>query len=285
MFLALALADPRLSSHSDQVNVFFCLDTSESISMDQRVKAEEFIKTAGSGMGADDQAGLIVFGKHPSLEMSLRPDFDSGVIRSDVNPNYTNIYEALQLAIGKFPQQGQNKIVVFSDGNENIGHAMDMANLAGSLGIGIYPVPMITWFDKNEAFIQSLETPPDIALQTPFRIRLVIASSTDSQGELVLVRNDNLLTRQALQLSPGINVVTFTDTIVDPGLYLYRALINSADDTFSQNNEGLSFTRATRKSHILYLTDEYRHMNHLSEMLKAQGLSIVHQNNFTLAIG
>jgi uncharacterized membrane protein len=278
VLLAIALADPRLLSPSDQVNVFFCLDSSESISSDQQEKAEEFMKKARTDMGTDDQAGLIVFGKHPSLEMSLRPDFNSAVIRSDINPNYSNLYEALQLAIGKLPQQGQNKIVVFSDGNENIGRAMDMANLAGSLGIGIYPVPMITWFSKNEAFIKSLETAPDVALETPFEIRLVIVSSARSQGEVVLVRNDNLLIRQSLQLHPGINVVTFTDTLNEPGLYLYRALINSADDTFSQNNEGISFTRATKKSHILYLTDENRQMDHLPEMLKAQGLSVVRKH-------
>ena len=126
------------------------------------------MKKAGAEMKNEDQAGLIVFGKQPSLETSLLNNFESAIIRSDVNPNYTNIYEALQLAIGKFPQQGNNKIVVFSDGNENIQRSEDMANLAGSLGVEIYPVPMMTWFDKNETFIQSLETPPHVALESPF---------------------------------------------------------------------------------------------------------------------
>jgi len=274
ILLILALADPRLLSHSGQVNVFFCLDVSESIPGGQRQSVEAFMKKAGADMKKEDQAGFIVFGKHPSLEIALRHDIDSVIIRSEVNPNYTNIYEALQLAIGKFPQQGKNKIVVFSDGEENIQHAMDMANLAGSLGIEIYPVPLVTWFDKNEAFIKSLETPPDATLESPFEIRLEVISSADSRSEVVLVRNDNLLTRQSIKLHAGINIVTFADTLEEPGLYLYRAIINSVDDTFSQNNEGLSFTRGTQKSRILYLTDEGSRTKHLSEMLNAQGLAV-----------
>jgi hypothetical protein len=71
IILVFALADPRLLSHSDQVNVFFCLDVSESISGDQLEKAEKSMKKVGAGMGKEDRAGLIVFGKRPSLEMSL----------------------------------------------------------------------------------------------------------------------------------------------------------------------------------------------------------------------
>jgi uncharacterized membrane protein len=274
IILVFALADPRLLSHSDQVNVFFCLDVSESISGDQLEKAEKSMKKVGAGMGKEDRAGLIVFGKRPSLEMSLLNKFDNLIIRSDVNPNYTNIYEALQLAIGKFPPQGENKIVVFSDGNENIQRAMEMANLAGSLGVRIYPVPLVTWFDKNEVFIRSLETPPDAALETPFEIRLAVISSRPIRSEVVLLRNESLLTRQAIELLPGLNQVVFGDTLVEPGLYQYRAIINAVDDTFVQNNEGLSFTRGTQKSRILYLTNEITPPKHLAEMLIAQGLAV-----------
>ena len=274
ILLAVALANPRLPRYSDQVNVFFCLDVSESISEDQQLMAKTFIKKAGAEMKSEDQAGLIVFGKQPSLETSLSNDFKSAIIRSHVNPNYTNIYEALQIAIGKLPQQRHNKIVVFTDGNENIARSEDMANLAGSLGIEIYPVPMTTWFDKNEAFIQSLETPAHIALESPFEIRLVVISSEDSRGEVLLVRNESLLMRQSTELHKGLNVITFADKLIEPGLFMYQAVLNSTDDTFFQNNEGLSFTRGTQKSRVLYLTAEDSQTKHLSEMLSTQGLLV-----------
>ena len=272
--LCLALSDPKLLSHSDQVNIFFCLDVSESIPSDQRLKAETFIEQTATEMQNEDQAGLIVFGKHPSLEVSLRTKLDALNIKSIVNPNNTNIHDALQLAIGRLPQQGKNKIVVFSDGNENMQRSQDMAYLAGSLGIEIYPVPLATWFGKNEAFIKSMETPSDVALETPFEIRLVVVSSVKNRGELVLVRNGNLLVEQPIELNAGTNAIAFADTLSEPGLYLYKAVVNFSNDTFFQNNEGLSFTKGTQRARILLLTDKGPSLNYLAEALQVQGLDI-----------
>ena len=272
--LGLALSDPKLSSYSDQVNVFFCLDVSESIAGDQRLKAEKFIEQTAAGMQSDDRAGLIVFGKHPSIELSLRTKLDALNIKSIVNPHSTNIHDALQLAIGRFPQQGKNKIVIFSDGNENMQRSRDMAYLGGSLGIEIYPVPLATWFGKNEAFVKSLETPLNVALETPFEIRLIVISSVKNSGELVMVRDDNLLVQQPVELNAGTNVFAFADTLSEPGLHLYKAVVNFSDDTFFQNNEGLSFTKGTRRTRILHLTDKDSSSNYLAAALQVQGLDI-----------
>ena len=274
IILGLALSDPKHLRHSDQVNVFFCLDVSESIPADQRLKAEAFIEQAAAAMQAEDQAGLIVFGKHPSIEVSLSAGLDALDIKSIVNPRNTNIHDALQLAIGRLPRQGKNKIVLFSDGNENRRHSRNMASLAGSLGIEIHPVPLETWFGNNEAFIKSLDTPSDVALETPFEIRVVVVSSVENRGELVMVKNGNLFVRRPIALKAGTNVITLADTLAEPGLYLYKAVVNFSDDTFFQNNEGLSFTKGTRKARVLYLTDKEPGSNYLIEALRVQGLAI-----------
>ncbi len=272
--LAMALSEPKLLSQSDQVNAFFCLDVSESIPGDQRQKVKAFIEQTTAEMQFEDQAGIIVFGKHALIEVSLRNRLDDLNIKSIVNSHNTNIYDALQLAIGRFPRQGKNKIVLFSDGNENLQHSLDMAYLAGSLDIEIYTVPLATWFGKNEAFVKSLETPSNVHLETPFEIKLVVASSVKNSGELVIVRNGTLMAQQPIELNDGINLFTFADTISEPGLYLYKAVVNFSDDTFFQNNEGLSFTKGTRHARVLYLTDKELRSNHLTDALQVQGLNV-----------
>jgi uncharacterized membrane protein len=274
VILGLALSDPQLMRYSERVNLIFCLDVSASIPREQKLAAEAFIEKAAAEKKSEDQTGVIVFGKHPSVEISLKKDFDPLIIRSAVNSNYTNIYSALRLAIGKLTQRGTNKIVLFSDGNENLQRSRDMAYLASSLRIEIYPVPLTSWFGKNEAFIKALQTPPEVALETPFEIRLLVISSMENQGQLVLVRDDKILVRQSVHLQTGMNLLTFGDKLTEPGLYLYKAILNSSEDTFFQNNEGLSFTRATHKSGILYLTDESGGSQYMVQALKVQGLDI-----------
>ena len=239
--------------------------------------AEAFMKKAAAEMKGEDQTGLIVFGKNSSIEISLRTDFDPPIMRSDVNSNDTNIYDALQLAIGKLPQNGKNKIILFTDGNENFQRSLDMAYLAGSLGIKIYPVRLATWFGQNEAFVKELKTPSHVALETPFEIRLIVISSTENKGELVLVRNEKIMDQRSIKLQPGINVLAFADALVEPGLYRYKAILNSSEDTFFQNNEGLSFTKGTKRSRILYLTEEGGSTKYVAETLNLQGLDIDHK--------
>ena len=76
LLFVLALADPRFVTTSDQVNAFFCLDVSESARADENNPALEFMNQAKSDMGREDMAGLIVFGREPSLETALTGEFD-----------------------------------------------------------------------------------------------------------------------------------------------------------------------------------------------------------------
>jgi uncharacterized membrane protein/uncharacterized protein YegL len=278
LLLGFVLADPRIMAHTDRVNLLFCLDVSESVGSEKKIAAESFIQQAITGMDEEDQAGLIVFGKHPSLEIPLKNKFEPASIRSDVNTNFTNIYEALQFALGNLPQKGENKILLFTDGNENVQNAIEMAYLAASLDVEIYPVSLASWFGKGEVFVQEVKTPATAPLETPYEVRIVVMSSKENQGELVLLKNDKLLANQPMELQPGKNVLTFADTLSEPGLYLYRAVINVPEDVFFQNNEGLSFTRGTRRSQILYLVDEGRSSNPFADTLDMQGLQLVHKS-------
>jgi uncharacterized membrane protein len=277
LVLSLALSDPRIMKSSDRVNLFFCLDVSDSVRGEGKKAAMEFMQKAATGMKEEDRAGLIIFGKHSSLEIAFKRDFDPLTLRSQVNTNFTNIYEALQLATGKLPQEGKNRIVLLSDGNQNMGDSTEMAYLASSLGIEIYPLPLTSWFDKREVFMEKLETPRAVPLETPFDIRLFVMSTKESEGELILLRNGRLMANQRVKLRSGKNVFRFVDTIKDQGLYLYKAVINAPEDVVFQNNEGLSFTQGTRKSAVLYLADEKSEVGHLAKALRRQGLNIVYK--------
>jgi len=275
IILGLSLCDPIWLTHSDKVNLIFCLDMSESIGNDQRERAKSFMHKAAASMGSEDQAGLVLFGKQASLEHALDSNFRQDVFRSQVNSNKTNIFEALQFSIGKFPPKGEKRIVIFTDGNENLNNAEEVAYQAGSIGVKIFPVSLSSWFDRNEVYIRSVQAPPTVPLETPYEIRVVAVGTSESRGEVVLFRDNKFMANRTIQIKPGKNVFVFTDTLSDPGLLLYKAVINSADDTFFQNNEGMSFTRGTRRSQVMYVSGESGDSYPLAEALKLQGVDLV----------
>jgi Ca-activated chloride channel family protein len=278
LLLVLALCDLRLLSPSYRVNLFFILDLSESINTRGRDAAMTFMKKAVSGLGKEDRAGLILFGKEASMETELKNNFYPADFRSQIDPKATNIRDALQLAIGRFGESGKNRIVLFTDGNENRKDAREAAYLAKSLGIEIFPVPLTTWFQGKEVFMEKLESPPTAAPQTPFEIRAVLSSTYDGDGEVFLLRNGRLLMNQRVTFRAGKTTIRFKDMIKDPRLYLYQAVINSPLDGIFQNNQGLSFTQGTKKTQILYLTGYREKSSHLAEALRKHGFTVVHKD-------
>jgi Ca-activated chloride channel homolog len=276
LLLALAISDLRLQKTSDRVNIFFVLDLSESINSQGRNAALTYMKKAVSDLGKEDRAGLVLFGKEASVETELKPDFYPTEFRSQIDPKATNIKEALQLAMGRFSEtEGENRIVLFTDGHENRKEAREAAYLAKSLGIEIFPTPLSSWFQGREVYMEKVESPPTAPLQTPFEIRTTLSSTYEGEGEMILLRNSRLLKNERVTFRPGKNAFLFQDMIKDPGLYLYTAVINSTRDGIFQNNQGISFTQGSKKNQILYLTNHREQSSPLVEALKKQGLAVV----------
>lgn len=272
LILGLLLAEPRLMEKSDQVNLFYVIDDSESIGQGEKQKVVNWIKTVAPQANAEDLSGMVVFGKSPSLESSLQAALVPQEIRSQVNAHFSNIYDALQMSIGQFPPEGKNRILLFSDGNQNTKEAMDMAFLAQSLGVEIYPIPLAGWFEQNEVFVEKLKSPNRIELETPFDIEVVINSTLDEEGNLIITKNGKLFLNETVPLVAGKSVFTYVDTLNEPGLAVYKATLNTKSDTAFQNNEGISFTQATKKAKVLYLAQPERSTIPLLNALQSQGV-------------
>ncbi|MFC1821012.1 VWA domain-containing protein, partial [Thermodesulfobacteriota bacterium] len=275
--LGFTLSDPRLLKRSDNVNIFFCMDMSKSIASDMERAATGFVDDVKKGMTEEDRAGLIVFGREPSVEISLRKDLGHLTYKSHINKDFTNIHKALELAVGKMPRKGKNRIVLLSDGNENMDYAVEMAYLARSLGIEIYPVPLTHELGKSEVYIDKVETPSSVHLNTPFDVRLIIGSTEKNKGELVIQRNDKIIINQSIELHQGKNIFRFYETLEEHGLYRYLAVINTTKDLLFQNNEGMSFTEAERRPTILYITKDLSKQHPPLLAMLSQGLDIDHK--------
>src|SRR5262249_46132647 len=169
--LILALAEVRLRRPNDNTTVLFLIDRSLSVpqEIDTSVsedapptlrdkrwrRLKQFINDAVAKRGSGherDQAGVIVFGKRPRLVMPPgevpRLNFTEEIIGS-IDENYTDIAAAIKLALASFPEGTAKRIVLFSDGNENLGNAEEQARIAAQNGVQIDSVPLAAGY-KNE---------------------------------------------------------------------------------------------------------------------------------------
>jgi len=314
--LVLAIAEPRLRKPSENVTVMFVVDRSQSIpteddpgagrpgtaNVDLRwQRVQTFINDSVAKRGPDhrlDQAGAILFGKRPRLVMPPA-SVDRMVVSDDlagpIDGSYTDIAGAIKLAMASFPEGTSKRIVLLSDGNENLGSAEEQARLARNNGIQIDTVPLASGYrNENEVLVQGVEVPSQVARGTRLPIRVLIRNANPSRivyGTLELLRNrdgderpipaidspdvvDNERSPAVVKLRPGLNSFSFRDKAETEGRdeefsFSYRAVfvpIETRDERNrnpiaglpgdrQQNNRGLAHTIARGSRKVLLLQD------------------------------
>ena len=302
--LIFALAEPRLRRPSDQLAVIYIIDRSVSVpqdidpstvdssggAVDRRwVHLQTAINEAVGRRGAthrDDLSGVILFARRPKLILPARP-VDRLVINPDmfrgVDDTYTDIAAALKLAMASFPEGVRKRIVLFSDGNENLGNAVEQAELARRNGVQIDTVPLAAGRrNENEVMVQAVEAPARAEKGVRLPIRVFVRNAHPTRivpGLLELIQNRNGVERPVpilngpgvvdgrksparVDLQPGINVFTFRDKAEadekkEEEISLsYRALFQPLEPIPGdrvQNNRALAHVIARDRRRVLFL--------------------------------
>src|SRR5205814_10374713 len=112
----------------------------------------------------DDQAGVILFGRRPRLVLPPaavdRLPIDER-LAGPIDGQYTDVAAALKLALASFPEGTGKRLVLVSDGNENLGNAEEQARLAQTLGVQIDVVPLASGRrNEDEVLVERVQAPP-----------------------------------------------------------------------------------------------------------------------------
>jgi hypothetical protein len=238
--LSLALAEPQLRQPNDHVTVLFVVDRSKSIpeelvedassgkKVDQReLRIRRFLNEAVAQRGAGherDRAGLIVFGRRPRLELppSDAPRFNlTEELPRPADGDHTDIAAALKLALASFADDTGKRIVLVSDGNENLGNAEEEARRLKTLGVEIDVLPLAAGqTNEDEVLVERVEAPPVIEQGARVSVRVLIRSHNPNRvvGRVILKQiiegeKAPLVQTEPVALRRGLNVVTFTRTL------------------------------------------------------------------------
>jgi len=208
--LVFALAEPRVRRPSDSTTVLFVVDRSFSIPLELATsgagteidmrweRTRGVIETAiarRSTAHRNDQVGVIYFGKRPRMAYSAANVATLPIdekVAGVIDGNATDIAAALKLAMASFPEGTSKRIVLVSDGNENLGNAEEQAQLALRNSIPIDTLALAPGFrNENEVLIQSVEAPPLTVTGGRLPVRILIRNAHPTRevdGELEVVR-------------------------------------------------------------------------------------------------
>lgn len=263
-----------LTQLSQQVNVVFVLDMSHSVATAARQQALDFIRAVSRHRPPQDGIGLVAFGADAVLEQGVSRQFTLLEVTSQVEGTSTHIARAIQRGIASFPSAGARRLVLLSDGNENVGSAAEAALIARSLGVQIFSLPLGRPAHEPEVRVDKLMVPAQVKGGTPYRVEAVVFSTIETPASLELFRDGALVDRLEVTLRPGKNRYQFRQSATVEGVQLYQLVVNSPQDTIPDNNRWQAFTEVVGRPKILLVYDPPARSTALIEALRQQGLEV-----------
>lgn len=320
--LVVALAEPRVRQTTEDVTVIFVIDRSLSVppdpdpvrrdaagdAVDRRwERVTRFVnESVRLRKSRDDRAGVILFGRTPRLVSPAAVDSLPIDERraGPIDPEYTDIAAALKLALAAFPEGTGRRIVLVSDGNENLGRAVEQARLARQQGTPVDVLPLAVGYrNTSEVLVQEVEAPPATAPGQRLPVRVLVRNAHPTRPvagtlELVQLRGRDLQRFVRLKgtppdrqpgpvtvtLKPGLNGFEFldlpADDAIDADSFVYRASFrpdNLPGDRAS-NNTATAAVIARGQRRVLLLEDPAAFASHklLVETLRAAKFRVDH---------
>ncbi|MBX3732782.1 MAG: hypothetical protein KF791_09315 [Verrucomicrobiae bacterium] len=274
IFLILgALAGTQWKRPQEGMNIFFLLDRSDSVPSAQQEAARALANRWARAKREADKAGFLIFGTDAALETTATSVADAEKIQAVVGTERTDIAAAIRLGTAAFPETGQKRLVLLSDGNENVGDAVAALTAARPLGVTLDVVPLGA-ARGSDVSVQKLALPATLKKGQTFETRVVATADSRRPATIRFFRNDRLLGEQRMILEPGKNLISLPQTLEDPGFYGYEVQVDADGDSVAQNNKAAGFVNVRGDPRVLVVSSDATQDRALVEALREGRLEV-----------
>jgi uncharacterized membrane protein len=282
VLIACCLARVERVRRNEDLTVLFLMDRSHSVEALEEYQ-DEFIRKAAADMPPNDRLGLIDFARDARLEqLPVQGGYfvPPGRLPAMPNTDRTNVAAALRLAMAMFPHDTAKRIVLMSDGNDNMGDLPTEARRAKADGIPVDVVPL--WYShRNEVYFDRMIAPSHAEPGEQVPIRMVVHTDKPVSGRISIYHNGQLVElgpeRSRVTLKPGPNTFFIKQTVHDPGAHLFEATFHPDDgsmDATALNNTASAFSFVSGKSRALLISARPEHDQPLVEALRSEKVRV-----------
>lgn len=271
--LVLAIAGVQWLLPVEGMNVFFVLDRSDSVPSAQQDAAKSLVNRMAEQKKKDDRAGVIIFGTEASIDRMPNEAIDLEKVEAVVDTQRSDLASAIRLATAAFAETGQKRIVLMSDGNENLGDVMAAVTSAKAQGVSVDVVPMGVTRGKD-IFVQKVQVPTKLKKGQPFEAKIFVQADQAQQATVRLTRNDQFLGEQTVELQAGKNLFSFPQTLPEQGFYNYDVRVDAVGDLVPQNNRATAFASVKGDPRVLLISAEPDQDETLAAALRSAKLDV-----------
>lgn len=272
--IVFALAGIQLRLPSNLLTTIFVLDVSDSIPEVDQAAGESFIRQAVESMPLGDRAAVVVFGQDALVERLASGEQTLPGLASVPVTTRTDIASALQLALALFPDEGARRLVLLSDGRENINQALEQAELAAAQDVELQFVPLGQQSGDAEVLVESLQAPGDARQGQEIELSVAIASTVQTRATLRMFAGGDLVETRELDLQEGVNRLQIPVDAGEAGFRRFRVQVSPDVDHRLQNNQADAFTVVHGPPHILLVEGEPGEAENLARALEAAQMRV-----------
>ena len=270
--VVLALAVPTVRFTVDQQAVIFVADLSDSVGQ-QRTQVEEFVRQAMDSRGSDDRAGIVAFGRDALVEWPVTEKGGFREFQSQVHGNNTDLADGLRLAAALLPPDARRRIVVISDGQENLGDAVQQARFLRAQGVQV-DVAQLEGPSGPEVLVASVVAPSSANTGQRVPVEVMVGSTGETGANLQVWVDGAVVAARQVALEHGETRFSFDVGIDRPGFYTIRVTVDSDTDTRFENNRADAFVNVFGTPTVLLVEDRKGAAKNVSGALSATSLQV-----------
>ncbi len=232
--LVLALAGLTLEQPVDRQAVVFVADLSASAA-GSRSAQERFISQAVAAKRPDDVFAVVGTARQAVVDRVLGGSLSFDGLHAQVVDDGTDLAAGLRLAGGLLPATYRSRVVLLSDGQQTNGDATAQARLLQARGVRVDVLPLAVT-SGPEVLIDQLAAPNVVHEGERFGVRVQVVSNVETNATVRVLRGEDVIGEQEVQLRPGLNDVSFPTQASSTGFLSLRATVTSDSDTLAENN-------------------------------------------------
>lgn len=248
----LAVSGFTAGRRADTESVIIVADLSDS-TRGVREKIAAAVRLGASKAGKKTHYGLVTFGHNSYYEYPLSEEFVFSDFETSPDGSYTDIYSALIKASAMFPGDTSKRIVLLTDGKENVGLYKEAATVLMQRGIRLDALVYETGAGDVELQVTDLSMPEVVYRGESYNITVTVESTYEGSAELTLYADGAVASVRDVTLTRGVNRFVFRDTAGASGIATYSAEISADEDYLRKNNKVFSFIKILGTPKVLII--------------------------------
>ncbi|WP_036720530.1 VWA domain-containing protein, partial [Paenibacillus sp. JCM 10914] len=229
--------------------VVYVADRSDSMGDPTRIT--NWIQESLAAKEEKDGTAIVSTGLEGAIERRLTPSDGAGAsLNALLEGRFTGLESGLHLAGSLFEGTSDSRIVLISDGDENVGSMAAAGRLLRDRGIAVDVLPASKQQVKDVA-VEEIKVPDRLYQAESFYVEVLINSTFKTSGELRIYEDNREVGRERVDVTPGENRFAVRGLAKNPGLHRYRAEIFMDGDESSANNAAFAFTRVEGPPRVL----------------------------------